>query len=200
MPINEIQSGRFNAILAKLLNIKTGAPSPSLATDVFPVIVLEANDPSWAYLGGERLLGGYAEQGAGGAGLTSHVQLENPAGSGVICVVEWWAMQNPNAVAYNIVAGLGNTQSLGSVVTTEYSRDSRLTQKGAANIRVFTNATPLVNPTFTQVIAAYESVMMPVKMVVSPGGALTLYNVTQNVGVGAWFSWRERFLEPSETR
>ena len=52
---NEIQVGRFNAVLHKLLDMKEGAPAPQLSGDVIPTLVLENDRPEWIFLGAERL-------------------------------------------------------------------------------------------------------------------------------------------------
>jgi hypothetical protein len=50
---NEIQVPRFNLALAKLLNMKEGAPAPTLASDVSPGICLENDRFEWLFLGGQ---------------------------------------------------------------------------------------------------------------------------------------------------
>jgi len=63
--VNEIQVGRFNGILHKLLAMKEGAPAPTLAPEILAAIVLEADRPEYAFLGGTQLgIGGFISIGA----------------------------------------------------------------------------------------------------------------------------------------
>ena len=123
---NEIQGGRLNSILHKLLNMAEGSPSPTLATDVFPMLALEVDRPEWHFLGGERL--GWARWYLGGtAAQYSHVGLRNPAGSGVLLVVDRIVVSvaagNPVQLGLRTVAAV-------DVVSSGLSRDTRFAQTG----------------------------------------------------------------------
>lgn len=85
--VNEIQIGRWSGILHKLLSMKEGAPSPVLAPEITPGIILENDRPEWRFLGGDNAAIFYQELG-GVAGQSQFAQVVNPITSGVIAIVE----------------------------------------------------------------------------------------------------------------
>lgn len=86
--MNEIQIGRFSAILQKVLGIADRNPSGVIAPEIVPTLALETDRPEWAYLGGTRLCSGGAPFAAGGATQYGNVYLTNPVGSNCLAILE----------------------------------------------------------------------------------------------------------------
>ena len=58
-----------------------------MASEIFPMVVLENDRPEWAFLCGNKIASGRNTDGAVAAQF-SHVGLHNPAGSGIMAVCE----------------------------------------------------------------------------------------------------------------
>lgn len=201
--INEIQSGRLNAILHKLLALKEGAPSPSLATDVFPMLGLEMDRPEWKYLGGEVLVSGWGAK-SPVAGEFGNVTLENASGSGALIVLEQIGISIATAGQVEIfplhtASGLTN-------VSSRYARDLRWDNptgtffKQATGIIRQGDLTPISPSNAYFYPLAGTSCLYPVEYVIPPGRGISVRAATANIALRVWFVWRERSLEQSETR
>lgn len=83
---NEILTGQLNDILSKRLGMKGGGPAPTLAPEILPVLVVEADRPEWLVLG-STLMVGIGQLVATGAAVSS-VRIRNPVNSGVLAVIE----------------------------------------------------------------------------------------------------------------
>lgn len=82
---NEMNAGRIQRLLQRLLDIKGGPPAPQLSGDVTADLTLESDRPEWGYLKSEHRFFGVTSQGAG-------AQIEQSrffaAAPGVLYVVE----------------------------------------------------------------------------------------------------------------
>jgi len=195
---NEIQVGRFNGVLSKLLGI-TGAPAPVSATDVFPMLALEVDRPEWHFLGGGRICMGGTYV-AAVAAQTQAVQLYNPVDSGVLVVID--SLQAHRGSSGNIIVKIGSA-ALASSSAGRGVRDTRAYgQAPTAQVRY---QSAVATPTGTSVGYVYDYSSSPTArieagIVLSPGYGVSLYPDAQNVSMLAEFFWRERAMEPSETR
>lgn len=208
---NEVQVGRYNGILAKLLSMKERAPTPVVGAEIIAGITLEQDRPEWKFLGGESLV-----MAAGSAAQTAvnfaKFKLRNPASSGVIIVLEELILFNEN------VTGSGDAvawelQPAGSVVgfglALAQQRDTRkgISDNQAVSGQVYSAGSVggilgngyrfrTVAPTMATGPAMYRPLI-----VISPG--FDLVGQSQNnvaLTIVAQFLWRERILEPSESR
>jgi len=84
---NEINVGRIGRLLQRLLQIKGSSPAPQLTPEILAILGLEMDRPEWGFLTGELRFAQQRDQPAT-AGLFSTCRLRNPAGSGVIAVVQ----------------------------------------------------------------------------------------------------------------
>ncbi len=198
---NEIQVGRYNAILHKLLDMKEGAPAPQLSADVVPALVLEQERPEWAFLSGEKLMSGYTSQ-AASAGNVCNVQLWNPGGSGVLCVVEqiiygnrwlndYWLSWSTVALTTNSVAASRDTRNGIGAIT------------GASQCRYQFAAAPLGTGAIHKIQgtdAPGAPIYVKAGWVISPGYGLIASGGVQNTALSVCFHYRERVIEPSELR
>jgi len=201
--VNEIQVGRYNGLLHKLLDMKEGAPSPTLATDVFPILVLEAERPEWEFLKGDRLMGCAFNQPATG-GVNSKVRIRNPAGSGALVVVTMCTIsigQN-NDVQYGFEAtnsDLATTLSE-SILDTRFAEGGTTFPTGVGRVsRANTAGANSVN-ILEYGMAARVSRRDHFKVVLSEGFSFNVRSTAVNVSLTGGWEWRERHLEPSETR
>jgi hypothetical protein len=199
MPINEIQVGRFNGILHKLMNMSEGAPSPSLATDIFPNIVLENDRPEWVYLAGGRLVN-ITLYDPPAAGNYSSVIFRNPSGSGVLAVVQ--GVRFLLSGAANVIMGYRTGATVAGGDFHGLARDTRMA--GALSACFLNALTQAAAIGYVQYVVPFPAAAVVEEdqqaWVVSPGWDLYFYPDVQNVGIRASVSWRERALEPSETR
>lgn len=200
--LNDINSPRFNAILHKLLGIVDDAPSPKLATEIFPVLSLEADRPEWAFLGNERLMAARGDAVAV-AGNYAYVSLNNPSDSGVIVTVERVMVACSTGLTYEGVLGLGPAQAQN--LTHSTPRDSRYQTPtgtfgvGAAVLRQDSQATVVNGPAFR--IPNNATLEIDAPWVLAPGFALLWQHGTVATAIErVSFVWRERLLAGGETR
>lgn len=195
--MNEIQVGRYNAVLHKLLSMKEGAPSPLLAPEIFPMLMLEGERPEWLWLGGIGL-GIRRELRAADVGNFSYLALQNPVASGAILAVES-LMSNIAKASYRIQfapAPLGN-ESKGAQMDTRaglFPNVVTAVGEGANNVAVALPGTRLATVTLL------EAVPYPWPFILTPGTALVVGGIVVNQAVEVLFRWRERVFEPSESR
>lgn len=198
---NEIQVGRLSQILARLLSMDEGAPSPTLATDIFPCLVLESDRPEWAQLGGVRLCGARRTD-AAVAGQYSHVALRNPTDSGVIVVVRSVCIHS-GSTAYSTL-GI-RAQATLDATTAGFARDSRWSTAGAFSSKaVVGDYTAAVQQTGAVIWMVASTASTPnqtrLDVVLSPGFELLCTGNAVNVQQSCAFEWYERPILPSETR
>jgi hypothetical protein len=195
--LNEIQVGRINGLLHKLLDMKEGAPAPTLATDIFPTIALEVDRPEWKFLGGERLCQAQWND-AAAAGNYSSIGLRVPAGAGVLVVIK--AIYVIYGATADFYMGLRPNTTVDGARGGR-CRDSRLAvATSAAQIVDRTQATALAYQTFHGVALANTLVKLDTPWVLTPGYELMIWPSAQNTAQTACFDFTERNLEPSETR
>jgi len=205
--VNEVQVGRFNGILHKLFSMKEGAPSPTLAPDIIPVLPLEVDRPEWAFLGGVRLGGGGTRVGPV-AGQLPQLQLYNPAGSNTLVVVTKVIVSSATAVA-------------ATEIRTGFGRAPLASSSGNLGPRDGRNA-PLVGviPTTAQLrlttAVAVPSIFFPLAFIIlpanpfplelepnvilDPDSGYTVFSSLANSDLAVGFEWYERSLEASEVR
>jgi len=199
---NEIQVGRFNGILHKLLDMKEAAPAPSLAPDIFACLTLETDRPEWAFLGAVRLCSASGDQ-AAGAGAVSIFQLSNPAGSGVIIVLESvniWTVTTQ--LIYTHIAS--SSTGLPTTIST-FFRDPRWGAPAAgapAGLVTSSNATSAFgNIIHRQQCPSTQSFGLELPPVVLvPNSSIQFAGAAVNIRTACSIHWRERHLEPSELR
>ena len=203
--INELQVGRFNAILKKLLGIKADAPAPVIGAEVIPAIILENDRPEFYILGGGKLgIGGQFVN--GGVGVRPIFALQNPVSSGVLIVVEQVVVTSDGTGSSAIPA---ITDSVGALTNTNLAihRDVRSRVNAGLNLgitgQLFSGSAAAVPGTgsvigFWNIIApGFSNVQMNV--VLAPGFVFHVSGtVNTNLGVTIW--WRERIIEDSEVR
>jgi hypothetical protein len=210
--LNEIQVGRYNGVLHKLLDIKDGAPAPQLAADIQPGLILENDRPEWKFLGGEHLCAGVGRRSATALQFST-VWLWNPMPSrGVIIVVEKVIISATTASGTNGQVHWGHIDALiggGTQVEVAHGfRDARLARGNQASAGQVYVAGPAASGDITaelgsvffggdsQTVLTIENmnyILMPQTGLGFQSGA-----VQENLTVA--FQWRERQVESSELR
>lgn len=200
---NEIQVGRYNRYLQKLLSMKGEVPAPQLAAEISTHFAL-FNGAENRYLEQWDLFG--AALNIGGAALNqSAVRLRNPSGSNVLaCFTKISATVGAasNVLMYNGVTTT-DLATVTSIAKSRFDARSRPSPTLIASIQNTAVTAPTLDnlavqnpaPTtgFLEIIA-YECQEIPLL----PGDAIELVAQTVNVSIFGSFFWRERFLEDSE--
>lgn len=199
--LNEIQTGRYNAILGKLLGMKQ-TPAPLLATDIFPMLALEVDRPEWPFLAGVRLCGGYRSD-AAVVGQYSHIALRNPTGSGILAVVTSWnAYATSTAYCY---AGIRAQAGLDATAAGN-ARDGRWSTAGAfaskCELGDYTNAVAAPGAVVMAwpISASGQGLVTNVPIVLPQGFELMFSLNGNNNSLTASIQWYERPQLPSESR
>jgi hypothetical protein len=199
--LNEILVGRFNRGLQKLFGIKGQPPVATLAPEIMPVHAI-ANGIENRYTEGWQRFAFAAQRGPTAA-QTNAVRLRNPAGSNVIAILELLIMGTTNTTELNL-----SMNPLGVVDLTTpqggISLDNRQTT-GSTIIASFSDASPAIGSSIIRSpngIATGGQISVisneNQEIIISPGFALTVANITVNTTLYASFFWRERFLEEGE--
>ena len=210
--INEIQVGGYNGLLNKLLSMKEGAPAPTLAPEILAGFILENDRPEWAFLKGERLMGLVATQTT--VADQRVLALCNPVGSGLLVVVDQanCMLDDAGNAVERILWCVGNSTLPGNIFGPQ-PRDSRIMLPafvGAATSPVFAGSLvgaggyfgiqhDLIGSPLATGATTLSRLMSPV--VLAPGSALGVVNsVAGTMTMFASWHWRERVLDPAETR
>lgn len=202
---NEIQVGRYSAMLHKLLQMKEGAPSPTLATDIFPTISLEVDRPEWKFLGGEMICSGWGAK-AAAAGEYGNVVLENPTGSGALVVLERIGISIATAGQVEAFPLYSSAVSALAAVSTRFAADLRWANPSGSFFKTSVamirqgNLSPISGGFAYFYPLANTTSLFDLGFVLSPGTAVSIRAATVNIAMRVWFRWRERVLEQSETR
>jgi hypothetical protein len=200
---NEILTGRFSRGLQKLLAIKGEKPTPQIASEITPVLVLpEGLCEDW-YLHGWNY---FANRGTIGpvAANFNEFQLRNPASSNVIAVVtKILAGSQSGGEVFGLTGSQGNPADLASVGT-PYALDGRTNTNStlipsSATVAAIANLAGGI--TIGQTVGASELdliVHRHQEIPMLPGAALRLTFNTANTTSSVTIHWRERFLEEQE--
>jgi hypothetical protein len=203
---NEIQVGRFNRYLQKLLAIKGGPPVPTLSSDLQASYNIDPGAED-RYLLGWDLFGIKQTQPATAA-QANILELRNPAGSNVCAVVT--AAGDSAALANSIILGLipkpttpidqANLRSTVAWDARGRTASSCILSDasgGAPNLAFGGTALGLAQ--VDQGVNYYVNLIPTGEEVpLMPGSIMYVLSVTVNQANRPFFHWRERFLEDSE--
>jgi hypothetical protein len=199
--LNEILVGRFNRGLQKLFGIKGEAPVATLAPEIMPVHAI-MNGIENRYLEAWQRFSYVAQRGPTAA-QTNAIRLRNPAGSNVIAVIELLLIGTTNATEVNVSMNAAGVVDLTSP-TGGTSLDNRQSS-GSTVIGSFSDASPALGAgVIRSPNGAATGGQLSVindenqEIIISPGFAITVANITVNTTLYASFFWRERFLEEGE--
>lgn len=193
---NELRRGDLsNALTAAVGDSRGRGGIERYGETLVPIIDLW-RQPEWAFLRRERLSGGRMALAAGAATELGQVALINPAGSGMIVVVEQATVDIP--VAGQVVVQMGSAAGFG-VLTTASSPanvDTRFanTTEPMAQLRGLAFASSALGVIFWQhTIAALTPVeLLSSPVVLSPGFGINVVNLDDAAAVRVSYRWRER--------
>lgn len=209
---NEIQVGRFNRYVQKLLAIKGQAPMPTVSSDLQVVKTFPENLGADYYLGSIDLFG-FQVTTTGLAANISFLELRNPSGSNVAAVIVL-ACAYETAAADQFALNLykNATADQGTLLSGSSALpwDRRSQRIAPTCIASWNQGSAFVPPsvaaggrTIIQLAGAANSPqqLIPlagIEIPLMPGDAAGISTVSQAVALNATIWWRERYLEDSE--
>lgn len=191
---NQIQIGRFNRALSRLFRI-ADTPAPSVAPEIMPVHIASPDGPENVVLREERRYI-FGQGQVGTALLTGVISLTNPAGSGILAIIE--EVMVASSAPESVFFGGNDTTPSGGAPFSGFPLDSRI---GTGASVAFVSSLGLAGPSLLggqAVIGSNVTLFLPVRAVLAPG---TSFRVTGQIGVQttiASFIWRERTAAPEE--
>ncbi len=199
---NEILVGRFNRFLQKWLSMKGGPPSPQLSTEIQPNFNFFSGVENRA-LETWFLYGTFSSQVAV-ALQNSFFQLRNPVKSGVLAVIEGIVVI-PGLAGDRCDVQYGQPGAAdGVTILGTRARDGRNKGSSALIASQGTVAGRQIGTTIFSLAAtlAGSSVTFPnnenQEMVLTPGDAVSIIELTVNTALSVGWLWRERPIEDSE--
>ncbi len=201
---NEIQVGRYNRYLQKLLSMKGDAVAPTLSPEISPHFLLEDIGVEIRYLLGWDLFGVAVSQPAV-ALVQSGVRVRNPLGSNVVVVLEKITVMGGSSEALSfsratISTDLATVVALGNQrldarsrpsPTLILSRDASGAVGDLATL-ISTGGVSAANVPFDYVQTDHQEIP------ILPGDAMQFIGTLVNTALLVGLRWRERFLEDSE--
>jgi len=201
MSQNELESGAgLNQVLSKAFGVQ-GAAAPFMASEVFPTLVMGNDRPEWNFLSGDRLCAG-AQSDAAVAAQISQVGLNNPAGSGVIIVVESVTVTDVTGGAarlYRLGLGIGatiDTATGAAFVDTRWGFVNTPTGDVYRLTQVARTGTTIL--TFPVAGAGHTTIKGP--WVLAPDGFIVASGNGVASAIDASYSWREYAAADGELR
>lgn len=187
---NEMQDkGQLTQILQRRLNITGAAPTPSVAPELFPVLVYENDRPEWGFLKGEFPYSGSLNVAAPAAGFHAAIGLENPGSSDVLCVVKSFGVSQVCRVAI-VSAQAGFVSG---------SQGRRRDSRSPLNGRGFRNnySIPTASlPTAQQIVFANQE--FKTSYIIAPGSYLIIACEAAATALSSFIAWTERPAMPGE--
>lgn len=201
----QVTEQRFMEYVRRLLSLRESTALEALP-DLMPVLpVVDPAAGEMALNRRERRWGGSFTQAAGGAGQFGQSFLTNPAGSGVLCVVDAFAGYTGGA-ASGVAAAYITTAAAGSL--SGKALDTRGVEPVASFLSlpsicqrgVNLTATPPSSsafwrwpcPPLVAVVTPTSPTVHRIPIVLRPGTTLVLGNETANEAFTGMFIWRER--------
>lgn len=204
MPLSEIGQDRFQRRLTRELEIPGHQPAPVLAPEIQPVLVIESERTELLHLQHEHRFACTLTLNAVPAEYY-YFHLWNPAGSGMLMVVESFAIEDTGAVAV-FDMGVANLAFYAVLAgRASYCLDTRLPQNAIGRPGL---GDPLVgtDPN-TGGIAAFgrfrstnngNSNIINLNYVISPGTGFGIWNPVVNKTHSGFCIWRERPAKDGE--
>lgn len=195
MLMNNIGQPRFSAMLSRLMGMKGQgmASAPMLAPEIGPSVdVNQMDDVTLPFLRQEKLLASYAGV-AAVVGEFARYRVRNPAGSGVLVVIDSIMCISTAAARY------GSTFAVTDETTAARlnPRDLRWPQTSTSIFSRGTNVAAITDTVFGYINALDASVRR-VDAVIPPGAAFYLTLETANISANVGFMARERNVQSDE--
>ncbi len=199
---NEIQTGRYNRMLQKLLSMKGAANMNTLSPELAATFAMFYG-AEMRYLEAWDRFANAVLIAAGGIGISTGVRLRNPGGSNVIAVVELTAITNASALADSASLRFGATAL--DLAAIQPSVSSGLDSRGRAAPTLILSSGTASNlgrdygkRSFVASGSADFILDENQEIPLLPGQAVETDQVTANQQFAVSYVWRERLLEESE--
>ena len=193
-----IGTARYETLIRRLLSTKGSEAAPLLSPEIQPVLVVQRDAPELDFLKATHRFWGTGFE-AASVGDASHVWLHNPAGSGILAVLEFFEMAPGPGV--QVIAGPITDPTIGVAgATLELPADSRLGgAPGACELRTLAQVASNLVGVYSYTLTATEGKtrLTNAGLVMAPGSGIGVRGLA-NVAMSANFIWTERALEQSE--
>jgi hypothetical protein len=192
---NEILAARFNRVLTRIFAmVGQPAPAPVLNDVVSPGITLESDRAEWKFHSGEKLSGNQASLGAVAAQF-GKIQLFNPAGSGILVIVDRIevALGVPDAVAFYVY----NT-AFATLANAPVALDTRWVGPPVVQTRTLSDGTQPGSNWFSAFVLANALLIYDQPVILAPGTGIYATTITANELIRTSYIWRERVAETGE--
>ena len=201
MIINQIQGGRWDKFLRRLLPIKDRSVAPILASELVGQIVVQEWEPEFFWLRDDYLATGSARQSSVAAEI-SHCKLRNPDNSGNLVVLEeLWIRTAADMLVDLAHSSVTIAGFVNQATAFRDLRKSALTAVDSTVGQVSINSDPVALGGGAIARLAIETLLskeVKFPVILPPGSELIVRGLTVNVGLNVTFIWRERIAEPSE--
>jgi len=196
--VSQIQTGRYADLLRRYLGMKgVTEVAGELSPEISPVFILESDLPEWNFLKGTKLMSGVWTRGPVAA-QNSAVRLRNPAGTGVVAIINEIQGESNNASV--IIVARDTDQGNLATILPSVSRDTRTpaTDSSALIQSTGNNVATLGESFLTFQILATTTFRGTPSLVLTPGFQMQLTCLTVNSDIRGFFQWRERRLDVLE--
>lgn len=195
MIYNGVNEGGLNALLARRLQVQSGAPAPACAPEIFPNLTLENDRPEWSYLKGEVLCQRHVAANAV-AGQYSAIQLYLPATANALVVVTSIVHRALGTLTFGRAQGIGAGLGGWGAYNTA-TRDFRWPANRTQGIMEITANVAIPSLNFALgILPGGESLLEPI--VIVPNTSLCLYTQAVATGLSLDIAWYERPALPGE--
>lgn len=190
----DIKRSRFNDYLLRLLGMETNPPAPTLAGEIQPIIEVEPYNLESYWLSGHKLCGSFVSGSAGVATVTQ-ARLRNPAGSGIVAIVEKLIVSSSGNDNFDLSVG-ATTSDYGTINTRGF-RDGRI--GGLPTCIMSQTLGAGIAPQIGRVhLLAFNPVTIYEVAVLPPGASLEFNWASNSVAQLGLIHWRERALPAVE--
>lgn len=200
---NELGAGEgVNSILARRFEIQPN-PAPYMGSELFPCIVLENDRPEYHWLGGSRLYAARRTDAATAANF-SIVGLSNPAGSGVLAVLEKIVFENNDAgvktfqVFCRGAGALAAFDAQAGAISTDSRNGWSTAFRSACQVGDLTQAATTGQLMFNVEVPATSMFTLDWPFILGPQSQVLIIPTAVNLNSRAQFFWRERTANPAE--
>jgi len=196
--VTEIQQGRYDRLLRRVADLKgPGSKVNDVLEELFPTLDVENVPSELLFLSGWRLFIG-GGQFVSAVGERQHVQLFNPADSGMLIVLEDIYLSSGNATAMSLLPTLtqfvsqpggGNARDTRAGLPNSVGIIGELSSPAAFS----PDAVVRISPGLTLKLAPQNDIA-----VLAPGTGFNVSEEATAIQLQFVFFWRERVAEASE--